>query len=220
MGCRGAAASKVMIAHCPASRRRKAGARRRRIFWSSLATIGLVLSTVFGAPAAHAGEADAFDAVTGFRISRYRAPVSEPPEGVRRISIDGLDDLVTRHGALLVDVTPAEGGSVDPVTGRWRLLRQRENIPGSTWLPEVGRGVLDADMDAYLRRELERMTAGDRMRPIIVYCQSDCWMAWNALKRATDLGYRRLYWYPEGVDGWRDHDRAFAPAVPVPVGSR
>jgi hypothetical protein len=27
-------------------------------------------------------------------------------------------------------------------------------------------------------------------------------MSWNAAKRAMPYGYRRVSWYPDGVDGW------------------
>ena len=167
-----------------------------------------------------ADEAAAFDAGTGFRIGRYRAPVNEPPPGGQRISIDELDRLVASRSAVLLDVMPAEGGGPDPVSGEWRLVRTRDNIPGSVWLADVGRGGLSADMDRYFRDGLARLTGGDMSRAIVVYCQSDCWMAWNAVKRASSYGYSRLFWYPEGTDGWRDHDRAVVASRPVPVAKR
>ena len=42
-------------------------------------------------------------------------------------------------------------------------------------------------------------------------------MGWNAVKRAAGYGYTSLYWYPDGTDGWRDWDKPFEAAVPVPV---
>ncbi len=208
MGRGGAAATRTVT-----------GAVRRRLprLAAVAATVAVGAALVASPPSAKADDAAAFDPVTGYRIARYRAPVHEPPPGATRVTIDGLDALVASDGARLVDVMPAEGASVDPETGAWRLLKARDNIPGSVWLPEVGRGTLSAELERYLARGLDEVTGGDRSRPLVVYCQSDCWMAWNALRRAAALGYRRLYWYAEGVDGWRDHDRPFAPAVPVPM---
>lgn len=183
--------------------------------------VGVVLAAVVTAavvPVAAADETPAFDTVTGYRISRYRAPVHDTPPGGQRISIDELDRLIA-SGALLLDVMPAEGGGPEPGTGEWRLVRPRHNIPGSVWLADVGRGVLSPEMERYYRDGLAQLTDGDSSRAIVVYCQSDCWMAWNAIKRASSYGYSRLYWYPEGSDGWRDHDRPAAPAVPVPMRS-
>jgi PQQ-dependent catabolism-associated CXXCW motif protein len=180
--------------------------------------LAVALASHAGCPPspARADEASAFDPVTGFRTSRYRAPVPDAPAGSRRVSIYELDRLAA-EGAVLVDVMPSEGGGLDPSTGAWRLVRGRDHIPGSTWLPDVGRGAIPAELEDYFRRELARLTAGDAARPVVVYCQSDCWMAWNALRRAAGYGYSRLYWYPEGTDGWRDHDRALVPATPVPL---
>ena len=39
-------------------------------------------------------------------------------------------------------------------------------------------------------------------RPLVFYCLKDCWMSWNAARRALELGYRNVDWYPEGSDGW------------------
>ncbi len=41
-----------------------------------------------------------------------------------------------------------------------------------------------------------------RARPLVFYCLKDCWMSWNAAKRALELGYKNVDWYPEGSDGW------------------
>ncbi len=166
-----------------------------------------------------ADDVSAFDAASGYRIARYRTPVHETPPGGQRITIDDLDRLVA-SGALLLDVMPAEGGGPDPATGEWRVIRPRENIPGSVWLADVGRGALSLEMETYFREGLERLTGGNKSRPTIVYCQSDCWMAWNAVRRAASLGYGKIYWYPEGSDGWRDHDRKLVPARPVPLVNR
>jgi len=35
----------------------------------------------------------------------------------------------------------------------------------------------------YLRRGLERASGGNNTRLLVIYCQADCWMSWNAAKR-------------------------------------
>ena len=47
-----------------------------------------------------------------------------------------------------------------------------------------------------------RATAGDKAAPVVIFCKADCWMSWNAAKRAVAQGYTGVNWYPEGVDGW------------------
>ena len=52
--------------------------------------------------------------------------------------------------------------------------------------------------------ELAKLTGGDKNRPVVFYCDANCWMSWNAAKRAlVELGYTSVYWYPEGVQGWQ-----------------
>lgn len=158
-----------------------------------------------------------FDAVTGFRIDRYRAPTPQTAPGAVTIDVEDVNRLVRDENAVLIDAMPAEGAGPDPKTGAWRLSRKREHIPGSVWLPDVGKGELSAAMDDYFRTNLARLTEGDRSRAVIIYCLADCWMGWNAAKRAASYGYTRLYWLPEGTDGWRDWEGTLVPAVPVPL---
>jgi thioredoxin-related protein len=42
-------------------------------------------------------------------------------------------------------------------------------------------------------------------------------MSWNAVKRASALGYRNLYWYPEGSDGWAAAGLQLVTAKPIPL---
>jgi PQQ-dependent catabolism-associated CXXCW motif protein len=164
-----------------------------------------------------------FDATTGFRIARYRSPVPDKVPGGRVITAAEVADLVKVQQAILLDVMPSDGAGLDSATGDWHMAKPRQDIPGSVWLPDVGRGQLSPALDAYFRDNLSKLTAGNVSRPIIVYCQADCWMSWNAVKRASGYGYTSLYWFPEGSDGWRDWDGSFVDAKPVsvaPVGAQ
>jgi PQQ-dependent catabolism-associated CXXCW motif protein len=44
---------------------------------------------------------------------------------------------------------------------------------------------------------------------VVLYCLADCWMSWNAAKRAQEIGYSNVAWYREGTDGW------FAAGLPL-----
>ena len=152
----------------------------------------------------------------GFRIAHYRAAVPETVKGGVRVDRDRVDALV-KDGAVLLDVMPSEGAGPDPATGNWRLSRPHQTVPGATWLPDVGRGRITAEYDAYFRDNLAALTKGDKGKPVIVFCQSDCWMSWNAIQRAALYGYTALYWFPEGTDGWVEWgDRKLEKAEPVP----
>lgn len=178
--------------------------------------VAVLLVAISGVYGARGGDEDAFDPVTGYRVAHYRAAVPETVKGGTRVDLDRVDALL-KDGALLVDVMPSEGAGPDPATGDWRLSRPHQTIPGATWLPDVGRGHISAEYENYLAGNLARLTGGDKARALIVFCQSDCWMAWNAVQRIAALGFTQLYWFPEGTDGWVEWgDRKLAPATPMP----
>jgi PQQ-dependent catabolism-associated CXXCW motif protein len=80
--------------------------------------------------------------------------------------------------------------------------KPRLDVPGSVWLPDTGYGALAPPVEAYLRAGLKKATGGDRDRALVMYCQRNCWMSWNAAKRALSIGYANVIWYPDGTDGW------------------
>jgi PQQ-dependent catabolism-associated CXXCW motif protein len=176
----------------------------------------LVIALSALTPAAAAEDDGAFDPDTGYRIAHYRSAVPETVKGATRVDLDKVDALI-KDGALLIDVMPSEGAGPDPATGAWRLSRPHRTIPGSTWLPDVGRGRITPAFANYFAANLAKLTDGKSSKPMIVFCQSDCWMSWNAVQRMASLGYTALYWFPEGTDGWVEWgDRKLVAAEPVP----
>lgn len=190
--------------------------RQRR--FAAVASTLAVLAVVFIAPASAApGTGVDFDPDTGYRIARYRAPLPAWAPGSTRIFAADLKALIAEREAVLIDVMAAQGAGYDTLTGDWRLTKTHDNIPGSTWLPDVGKGRIDPVLDRYFRKNLLRLTRGNTARAIVIYCQSDCWMSWNAVRRAASYGYMHIYWLADGVDGWRDWDGPVTRAVPEPV---
>ncbi len=182
-----------------------------------LLLLAVIVAVVPAGGSIAADAAPEFDPATGFRIARYRAPVPDDVPGAKRCFFDDVNKFVSDGRSILIDVMAAEGGGVDPVTGQWRIVKPRQNIPGSHWLPDVGKGTLEAGLEHYFQGKLESLTGGDKSRTIVIYCLADCWMGWNAAKRAASYGYTAVHWYPEGTDGWRDWDGTLAPAEPVPM---
>ena len=82
--------------------------------------------------------------------------------------------------------------------------RRGDSIPGAVWLPNVGFGELAPETEAYFRAGLARATGSDLHRPIVIFCMRDCWMSWNAAKRALGFGYTGVHWFPDGTDGWTE----------------
>lgn len=122
----------------------------------------------------------------GYRIDRYRSPTPEnAPHGVT-IHTCALQSLIEREAPVLLDVQAIIARpQSEAFDASWLPGEPRYHLPGSTWLPNVGYGELDARMDRYFRVNLRRLTGGDRDRPVVIYCVTDCWMSWNAVRRAA-----------------------------------
>ena len=185
--------------------------------WSPARCAALALAVLAALPAAAAEPAPGVDPATGYRIGDYRAPVPAAVPGGTTVDTQQAQALIAQ-GAVLLDVLGARGGGPDPLDGAWRLAGTHDNIPGSTWLPDVGTGTLDARMARYFKDNLARLAGPPPGKPLLFYCQADCWMSWNASRRAALWGYGAVHWYPPGADGWRDAGLALAPAQTPPPG--
>jgi len=152
----------------------------------------------------------------GYRTDNYRAPVPATLAGARVLAT-GEAEVIWRAGAgVFIDVLPhAPKPQNLPAGTIWRE-KPRLNIPGSIWLPDTGYGALAAATDDYLRHGLARASGGNSATLLVIYCQADCWMSWNAAKRALSYGYRNVAWYPEGTDGWERADLPVAESQPEP----
>ena len=136
-----------------------------------------------------------------YRQSDYRAPTPTTLKGARVLTTEEAAAMWRAGDAALIDVLPQAPRPKDlPADVVWRD-KPRSDIPGSLWLPDTGYGELAPVMLDYFRRGLDKALAG-RQRSLVFYCLKDCWMSWNAAKRALALGYADVAWYPEGSDGW------------------
>jgi len=133
------------------------------------------------------------------------------------VSTDEVRALVERGGIVLVDVLPRPPKPKGLKEGTIWRPQPRRNIPGSVWLPNTGFGALSPEYEAYFRENLARLTGNDKAKPVLFYCQRDCWMSWNAAKRAIAAGYTKGYWYPEGTDGWQSAGQPLEAIEPVPL---
>ena len=138
----------------------------------------------------------------GYRMDDYRAPTPDTVAGARVIHTDALKAMLDAGGAVLIDVLPAPRRPAESKPGTPWLPPPRNDLPGSLWLPEVGRGALSPTMEAWFRQRLSAAMGDDADRQLVFYCLADCWMSWNAAKRAASYGYRHVLWYPDGSDGW------------------
>ena len=163
--------------------------------WIGAVTLGFVVA----AAGAWAGEVPVPE---DYRQSGYRAPVPDLAPGALTINDKTAHALWWSGAVAFVDVMPdipkPKGLSEDTV---WQG-RSRFSVPGAIWLPDTGAGSPDAETLAYFQPGLTQATEGNKASPVVIFCQAECWMSWNAARRAAKLGYERVYWYPDGTDGW------------------
>lgn len=139
----------------------------------------------------------------GYRLHDYRAPVPATLAGATVLDTKGAQALHLSGEAVFIDVLPSPPKPENLPAGTIWQAPARDTIPGATWLPDVGFGEIPAETDRYFREHLEALTGGDRDRPVVFFCLPDCWMSWNAARRAiVEYGMRDVYWYPLGTDGW------------------
>jgi PQQ-dependent catabolism-associated CXXCW motif protein len=151
-----------------------------------------------------------------YRNENYRGPTPGTLRGARVISTAEAAAAWRAGSAAFVDVMPHVPRPANLPAGTLWREKPRLNIPGSVWLPDTGYGELAAATASYLRTGLERVAGGDRAKLLVIYCLRDCWMSWNAAKRAVSWGYTGVAWYPDGTDGWQEAGLPLEEGRPAP----
>ncbi|WCM49613.1 PQQ-dependent catabolism-associated CXXCW motif protein [Pseudomonas sp. WJP1] len=148
----------------------------------------------------------------GYRIDLYRSPTPTQLQGATIVDTPALQTLLEQNPRpLLIDVYRRQW-----LQGRFIEDQPHENLPGSHWLANTGDGELTPPWQDYFAGNLKKLTSGDPTQPLVFYCRSDCWLSWNAVKRAASLGYKSLYWYRDGLDAWQAARLPVTPALPEP----
>jgi PQQ-dependent catabolism-associated CXXCW motif protein len=141
----------------------------------------------------------------------------ETPDGVAGATVIHTADLaglIRKEKPVLIDVSPAPPPPPDLPAGTVYMAPPHRDIPGSVWLQEAGKGEIRPEAEAFYRSTLEQLTQGSRKRAIVLYCHPRCWLSWNAAKRAVSFGYSRVYWYPDGIEGWEEAGKAVSATEP------
>ncbi len=163
-----------------------------------------VVPALFGATVVGAGPHPCLPDEPGtYRTSEFRAPVPCSLTGATVVSTEELRILMERDAPVLVDVFPAPRPPAGTGSaGHLWFPPSRRSLPAAVWLPNVGLGVLPIEEERYFRANLEHLTRGDRTRIVVFFCLRNCWLSWNAARRAVSWNYTSVIWYPEGTDGW------------------
>jgi len=152
----------------------------------------------------------------GYRTDNYRAPVPATLADARVLATEEAEAIWRAGAATFIDVLPHPPKPQNLPAGTIWREKPRLNIPGSVWLPDTGYGTLAAATEDYLRHGLARASGGNNAKLLVIYCQADCWMSWNAAKRVLSYGYPNVAWYPEGTDGWLRANLPVAESQPEP----
>ena len=151
-----------------------------------------------------------------YRTDDYRAPVPDTLRGAHVMTTTEAEALWKHGGAVFIDVLPQPPKPKNLPAGTIWRDKLRLSIPGSIWLPDTGYGALAPLMETYFSAGLTKATSGDHGKALVIYCLRDCWMSWNAAKRAVAMGYSNVIWYPDGTDGWEKAGLPLASVAPEP----
>ncbi len=157
------------------------------------------------------------DEPEGYRMGDYRSPVPATLSGATVLRTEVVLEMWDARSAKFIDVLPQPPKPTNLAEGTVWRPPERFNIPGSVWLANVGFGKINPQIEDYFRTNLEKISGGDTGMPLVFYCLANCWMSWNAAKRALGYGYTNVYWYPDGTDGWAIAGGNLERSEPVPA---
>lgn len=117
-----------------------------------------------------------------------------------------LEKIIASDHPLLLDVS--EKDRKPPSMDKDMIwLPNHRSIPGAVFLQGGGKGETDPAYSDAFKKRVDALTDGDKNKPIVTFCHPDCWGSWNAARRLIGDGYQKVYWYPDGTEGWQtEHD--------------
>lgn len=167
---------------------------------------------ILGATMGVAHAQDTVPEPAGFRGEPYRAPVPATLAGAAQVVSTQQAIALHDRGVPFVDVMPRKKRPENLPEGTIWAAPPHQTIPGALWLYDTGYERISAPEEQRLADGLAHLTKGDTAAPVVIFCKTDCWMSWNAAKRAIALGYTGVIWFPEGGDGWEMSGRALVTA--------
>jgi PQQ-dependent catabolism-associated CXXCW motif protein len=135
----------------------------------------------------------------GYRSKIYRSPT--PTQASFATIVDAEDILKLskeNKNLVIVNVVP-----LDMDGSTFIQAKPHEGIVNSIWLPNVGYGQIDEMTKNYLVENLNLAMNNNSDTVFIFYCKIDCWMSWNAARRASLLGFKNIFWYKNGIETWK-----------------
>jgi rhodanese-related sulfurtransferase len=91
-------------------------------------------------------------------------------------------------------------------------MRDLDQLPNAVPVPLLAQPTLDAANEGKAKAALTELTAGDKTRPILVYCHhSSCGYSVEAAKHLHAWGYPNVLWMREGLKGWTQANYPMTP---------
>ncbi len=153
---------------------------------------------------------------TDYRTDEYRKPVPATLKGATVLTPEQASELWTKKAATFIDVYPRAPKPPNLPAGTFWREPAHHSIDGAIWLANAGYGVLAPHVETYYKSHLERLSGGDKGKAMVFFCLRDCWMSWNAAKRALTYGYTNVMWYPDGTDAWQENGLPVIDVKPEP----
>ncbi|WP_220185236.1 PQQ-dependent catabolism-associated CXXCW motif protein [Paracoccus sp. S1E-3] len=149
----------------------------------------------------------------GFRAPPYRERTPATLAGATVIDAEEARKLHAA-GTPFIDVFPRKERPANLPEGTIFREEPYLTIPGAIWLHDTGYEGLNPVEEARLRDGLALASNGDMAAPMVIFCRRDCWLSWNAAKRAVGWGYTGIRWLPDGIEGWQEAGGTLEPAEP------
>ncbi|MFM7085244.1 MAG: PQQ-dependent catabolism-associated CXXCW motif protein [Hyphomicrobium sp.] len=151
-----------------------------------------------------------------YRQDDYRSLVPKTLKGAKVITSNEAEQLIADRSVIFIDVYPRSPKPKNLPQGTLWRDTQHSTIEGAHWMPNVGYGVLSSDIETYFKTRLEKLTDHKKNCSLVFLCQRNCWMSWNAAKRAVSWGYTSVHWFPDGTDGWMMLGNSLQSVDPMP----
>ncbi|MFD1880515.1 PQQ-dependent catabolism-associated CXXCW motif protein [Paracoccus pacificus] len=148
-----------------------------------------------------------------YRAAPYFGPVPATLSGATVVDAVQARQLHDQ-GVPFVDVLPRPMRPDDTPLGTIWVEPQHMTIPGALWLADTGYETLTTPQMATLKQGLIQASHGNLDGRMVFFCSADCWMSWNAARRAVEMGYTGVIWFPDGTDGWQENGDALTPVMP------
>lgn len=123
------------------------------------------------------------------KLPPYHAPTPLSIPGARVIKTLELKALLEADAKVVV---------IDVLDGKSRVT-----LPGAYWMAGAGDGKFYAAEKSRFAAALEKLTDGDKTRPVVFLCiSSECWLSYNASLHAIEAGFKDVIWYRGGSEAW------------------